>query len=72
MNSKPTLRKTIQKGQSPSDRGSHLPKSYIDVGSWRFQENEEGDLIITHSETGQEITLILKDPAFAPTKTKET
>lgn len=60
MNGKQTLQKKFQSQHSASHRATYKTRNYIEIGSWRFQENDDGDLIIINLETQKIVTLIKK------------
>lgn len=60
MHGKTTLQKKLQMQQSANYRAAYKTRNYIEIGSWRFQENDEGDLVIINLETQKTITLVKK------------
>lgn len=60
MHSKPTIQKRLQMQQSATHRAKYATRDYLEIGSWRFEESPEGDLIIKNLETQQTVTLIKK------------
>lgn len=62
MHGKPTLRKTLQQTRRSAEAKPLKPSnSYIEIGSWRFQENEDGDLVVINLETQQTVILFRRE-----------
>lgn len=62
MHGKQTLRKTIQQTKRSAQAKPLKPSSsYMEIGSWRFQENEDGDLIVMNLETQQNVILFRRE-----------
>lgn len=59
MNGKPSVGKKMRQARRASVKKNHRSGNYLEVGSWRFEENENGDLVIINVETNQE-TIFLK------------
>ena len=59
MNGRPSARKNLRQVRRASVKKNHRSGNYLDIGSWRFEENENGDLVIINTETNQE-TIFLK------------
>lgn len=54
MNGKASMQKSMRRLRSnQSKSGNPRIGSYIQIGNWRFEENEEGDLVIMNLETSQ-------------------
>lgn len=60
MHGRPTFRKTLQSHQRAANQATYKKRDYVDIGSWRLQENSDGDLVILNTETQKIITLIKK------------
>lgn len=60
MDGKPTARKRMRQIHRSSVKKNHRTGTYLEVGSWRFQENENGDLVIINIETNQEVVFLTK------------
>lgn len=60
MNGKQTLQKKLQSQQTASHRATYITRDYVEIGSWRFEENEDGDLVIVNIRTQKTVTLIKK------------
>lgn len=60
MHGKQTLQKKLQSQQRASHRALYRSKDYLEIGSWRFEENADGDLTIKNLDTEQFIILIRK------------
>lgn len=62
MHGKNSLKKTIRQARRPKIISeSKRSKSYLEVGSWRFEENDLGDLIVKNMETEQTVIIIRKE-----------
>lgn len=62
MNGKNSFKKSlriIKSAQSKS--GNPYVGSYMQVGNWRFEENDEGDLVVRNLETLKIVVLVEKD-----------
>lgn len=59
MDGKSTARKRMRQVHRSSVKKNHRSGNYLEVGSWRFEENENGDLVIINIETNQ-LTIFLK------------
>lgn len=55
MHGKPSLRRTLQSRQRAANKAAYKKRSYVDIGSWRLQENSDGDLVIMNNETQKTI-----------------
>ena len=53
MDGKPSFQKSMRKIRSSQVKTNHRVVDYLEIGSWRFQENEDGDLVIINIETGE-------------------
>lgn len=60
MHTKPTIQKRLQMQQSATHKAKYLTRDYMEIGQWRFQENEDGDLVIINLETQKTVILIKK------------
>lgn len=61
MNGKQSLQKTLRKQQRANHRTAFKKISYMEVGNWRFQENDAGDLVVINLETQQNVILFRKE-----------
>jgi hypothetical protein len=57
---KQTIQKTLRNQQKAAHRASYKKRNYLEIGSWRFEENESGDLVITNLESGSSTILLRK------------
>ena len=65
MHGKPTFQKSLRRVQRAEAKIANRSKSYLEIGSWRFQENNDGDLIVFHLESGKTVILVSKEaPEF--------
>lgn len=60
MHGKPSIQKTMRGVRHAGVKKSGRNGSYMEVGSWRFEENEDGDLVIINVETRNTVILIQK------------
>lgn len=61
MNGKASFQKSMRKVRSAQSKPSN-PRtgSYLEIGSWRFEEDEDGNLVIINTETNNVVTLVNK------------
>lgn len=59
MNGKPSARKRARQVHRSTTKKNHRTGDYLEIGSWRFEEDENGDLVIMNLETGS-VTIFLK------------
>ncbi len=57
MNGKPTFQKAMQRANRAQYLGAHKSKAYLEVGSWKFEENEDGDLVVSNIETEKSVII---------------
>lgn len=66
MNGKDTFQKSLQRIRRSQATNTKTPsRSLMQVGNWRFEENEDGDLVVTNLET-QETTIIARKTEIIP------
>lgn len=58
MNGRPTFSKSLHRMNRAQSRAGRGIRS-LKVGSWRFEENEDGDLVIINMVT-EEVTILLR------------
>lgn len=61
MHGKNSFQKSMRKVRSAQSKSSN-PRtgSYLEIGSWRFEEDEDGNLVIINTETKNIVTLVNK------------
>lgn len=60
MHGKQSFKKTLYNQRRASYRAPNNGFNYIKIGSWRIQENENGDLVVINTETEKTVKLIQK------------
>lgn len=61
MNGKSSFQKSMRKVKSAQSKsGNPRIGSYLEIGSWRLEEDEEGNLVIINTETKNVVTLVNK------------
>lgn len=60
MHGKENLQRAVHRDKRAQSRTKTQKKSYLEIGNWRFEENEDGDLIVTNLETQTTTILIEK------------
>lgn len=61
MHGKTTIQKKLQMQQSATHKAKYPnSRTYLEIGSWRFEENSDGDLVIINLETEKTVILIRK------------
>ena len=60
MHGRSGIKKTLYNQQRALSKTPNTGNTYIKIGSWRFQENEDGDLIVINTETQKTVKLIKK------------
>lgn len=58
MHGKSTFKKSLQRAQRAEVKGSYNSKQYMEIGSWRFEETSDGDLVIINIETKKTVILV--------------
>jgi hypothetical protein len=61
MHGKNTFKKTLQRSRRVDSKNHNRTSSYLKLGSWRFEEDENGDLAIYNVETNQSVILIRRE-----------
>lgn len=69
---KQSLQKTIRYQQRVGHQTRYQKRSYLEIGSWRFEENIDGDLVVSNIETQQNVILFRRDPKIELAVEEET
>lgn len=60
MHSNNSIHRAVRATRSAQLKSNPRTGHYMEIGSWRFEENEDGDLVIVNLETKKVVTLIQK------------
>lgn len=61
MHGKTTFKKTMRAAKRTTGTPYSRSHPYMEIGSWRFEENEDGDLVVWNLETDQKVILFIKE-----------